>query len=371
MAALSPSGPRGKGGLNLPSISANFHPSPRSTTPSRNPNSPSSDVAGRPILEDSSSRILAIGGCPLSVPRPLSAPRPPAANLPTNHSSTAVNLEQPPQVSAVERSYADAALNRKVKRPHLPAHKFNALRPTKEGNQFSLKIPQEMYLKEVENFKFALIGRLLSHKGDKPRFTLELKTELQHMWNISNEWQLIPLGKGYFTLRFSNAEDNALAKGQLLWELAKGQLRIREWMKCFDPFKVNSPLANVWVRIHYLPIDFWNPEIISGIGRFLGHPLTIDGASAARDFGQYVRILIEIDMSQPLPKTLLIDGETVSFHVEFVFENLPLYCSRCRITGHTPTMCRKLQQNGQFALVGRKLTMDKGGVKQQLPVVNG
>ncbi|XP_057771090.1 uncharacterized protein LOC130990880 [Salvia miltiorrhiza] len=238
-------------------------------------------------------------------------------------------------------SYAEATGKKPVKIQDLAAHIFHDLRPTKEGDQFFLKIPKDLYLKEIKAFEFALTGRLFLQKGDKPRSTMELKWELQRLWSLASDWQLIPLGKGYFTLRFTTAEDKATTKGKAVWELSKGLLRLREWTRNFDPFKENSPLADVWVRIHYLPIEYWNPQVISGIGRYLGHPLKIDGASARRDFGQFARILVEIDMSQNLPSTLLIDGEDTSFHVEFVFENLPLYCRRCKITGHSQETCRK------------------------------
>ncbi|XP_057811567.1 uncharacterized protein LOC131025796 [Salvia miltiorrhiza] len=127
----------------------------------------------------------------------------------------------------------------------------------------------------------------------------------------------------------------------MVWELSKGHLRLRKWARNFDPFKENSPLANVWVRIHYLPIEYWNPQVISGIGRFLGHHLKIDRATVGREFGQFARILVEMDMSHNPPSSLLIDRGDISFYVEFVFENLPLYCDSCKITSHAQDTCRK------------------------------
>ncbi|XP_057785686.1 uncharacterized protein LOC131003194 [Salvia miltiorrhiza] len=266
--------------------------------------------------------------------------KPQTINNPTRSSPSpgngAANTASPSVSGNARISYANATVKRPVKRPDLAAHVFHDLRPTKEGDQFSLKIPKALYLEEVKSSEHALTGRLLLGKGDKPRSTMELKSELQQLWGIVSAWQLIPLGKGYYTLRFTTATDKPIAKEKAIWELSKGNLRLREWTCNFDPFKENSPLANVWVRIHYLPIEYWNPQIISGIGRFLGHPLKIDGASAGRDFGQFSRILVEIDMSLPLPNTMLIDMDEFSFHVEFVFENLPLYCGRCKITGHSP-----------------------------------
>ncbi|XP_057811482.1 uncharacterized protein LOC131025708 [Salvia miltiorrhiza] len=173
-----------------------------------------------------------------------------------------------------------------------------------------------------------------------------IKNELQHLWGAKATWQLIPLGKGYYTMMFHNAEDKLQAKSKPIWEIFGGHVRLREWTKNFDPFKEHSSLANVWVRIHYLPIEYWNVEILAGIGRFVGHPLKIDGASVRRDFGQYARLYIEIDLAKSLPTTLLIDVNDISFHVEFSYEYIPLYCSSCKVTGHSLDKCRKGKHAG-------------------------
>ncbi|XP_057770942.1 uncharacterized protein LOC130990730 [Salvia miltiorrhiza] len=241
------------------------------------------------------------------------------------------------------KSYADITMNRPPRRPDLPAHRFHSLRPTKEGEQFSLKVPQHLYAQEVsKEFSHAIIGRLFLRKGDKPQPALLLKAELHKIWKLESEWQLIPLGKGYYTLVFRTPEDKTRAKAKPVWELSCGHVRLREWSKHFDPFKENSSMANVWVRIHYLPIEYWHPEILAGIGRYIGHPIKIDGASARRDFGQFAHLLIELDMSKSFPTTLLIDNDSFSFYVEFTYENLPFYCSKCKLTGHPIEKCRKI-----------------------------
>ncbi|XP_057791360.1 uncharacterized protein LOC131008507 [Salvia miltiorrhiza] len=245
------------------------------------------------------------------------------------------------------RSYADMATNRAPKRPDIPAHRFQALRPTKEGQSFTFKPPKELLLKERADFANALTGRILLKQGEKPRTALAVKNELQ---SIGAPWKLIPIGKGYYTMVFSSADDKARAKHKLVWEVFGGLLRLREWSKNFDPFKEHSSLANVWVRIHYLPIEYWHAEILTGIARFVGHPLKIDGATAQRDFGQYARLLVELDMSKTLPNSLLIDGGEVSFHVEFSYEYLPFYCSRCKQTGHALEKCRKGKQREEAVI---------------------
>ncbi|XP_057770279.1 uncharacterized protein LOC130990091 [Salvia miltiorrhiza] len=310
------------GGLNLPIVSNNFacNNSPMNDYTKTGAGSAGGNGADSAFVEE---REVAI----------------PNATAISNPNDSDVGAEKMPN----SKSYADITMNRPPRRPDLAAHRFHSLRPTKEGEQFSLKVPQHLYAQEVsKEFSHAIIGRLLLRKGDKPQPALLLKAELHKIWKLESEWQLIPLGKGYYTLAFRTPEDKTRAKAKPVWELSCGHVRLREWSKHFDPFKEHSSMANVWVRIHYLPIEYWHPEILAGIGRYIGHPIKIDGASARRDFGQFARLLIELDMSKSFPTTLLIDNDTFSFYVEFTYENLPFYCSKCKLTGHPTEKCRKI-----------------------------
>ncbi|XP_057770861.1 uncharacterized protein LOC130990652 [Salvia miltiorrhiza] len=204
-------------------------------------------------------------------------------------------------------------------------------------------MPKDLLEKQVLGFKHALTSRLLLNKGTKPKPAMMLKKELQDLWGISPNWKLIPLGKGYYTFVFQNDTDKALAKSKYVWEVINGHLRVREWSRNFDPFKEHSSLANVWVRIHYLPIEYWHEEVIAGVARYVDHPIRIDGASTTRDFGQFARVLVELNMAKPLPNTLLFDADDHAFHIEFSYEQLPHYCPRCKIMGHSPDKCQKIK----------------------------
>ncbi|XP_057791217.1 uncharacterized protein LOC131008350 [Salvia miltiorrhiza] len=153
---------------------------------------------------------------------------------------------------------------------------------------------------QVSEFQYALIGRVILRKGEKPLPNIILKQELHKVWHIQNDWQLIPMGNGFFILKFSNVVD----KDQLL-------------------------------------VECWHPKIIAGIDRHIGLPLKIETAFANGIFGHFARILVEVDLGLSLPETLLINCDEGSFYVEFSYEKLPLYCSRCKITGHSLDKCKR------------------------------
>ncbi|XP_057789149.1 uncharacterized protein LOC131006012 [Salvia miltiorrhiza] len=149
------------------------------------------------------------------------------------------------------------------------------------------------------------------------------------------------MGRGFYTLKFIDKEDKATAKRHVIWDLPAGSIRLRDWVRYFNPYKESSPLAQVWVRVYYLPVEFWHPEVLSGIGRWLGQPLKIDGMSIDDEVAHFARILVEIDLSQPLPEFMTIDGGEYFFNIEFSYEYIPLYCTICKITGHSPDKCRR------------------------------
>ncbi|XP_057771119.1 uncharacterized protein LOC130990908 [Salvia miltiorrhiza] len=149
------------------------------------------------------------------------------------------------------------------------------------------------------------------------------------------------MGKGFFTLKFKSMEDKKIAKAKPVLELTSGCVRLREWTKFFDPYKESSSIAQIWVRIYNLPLEFWHPEVIAVIGRAVGHPIRIESSAAAGAVGHFARVLIEVDLSTPLLEGVYIDEGTSSCYVKFSYESMPLYCSRCRITGHTVDRCRR------------------------------
>ncbi|XP_057791147.1 uncharacterized protein LOC131008277 [Salvia miltiorrhiza] len=149
------------------------------------------------------------------------------------------------------------------------------------------------------------------------------------------------MSKGFYTIKFSTAEDKSIAKRSNVWNLRSGTLRLREWVRNFDPYKEISSLCQVWMRIYYLPVEYWTKEIISSIARSAGVPIKVDGATAHGEVGHYARVLVEVDLAPPLPESASVDCHDRSIYVEFGFEQLPAFCTKCKITRHNLDKCKK------------------------------
>ncbi|XP_057809065.1 uncharacterized protein LOC131023537 [Salvia miltiorrhiza] len=145
---------------------------------------------------------------------------------------------------------------------------------------------------------------------------------------------------GFFTVKFSKLDNKRKAKEKAVLELSTSHIRLREWNRYFNPYKDASSLTELWMRIYYL--SMWTQEIIVGIGYELGRPLCIDHVSAHGVVGHFARVLVEVDMAQPFLESMYIDDDNNAFYIELGFETLSLYCSHCKITGHSTDKCRKV-----------------------------
>ncbi|KAH6777478.1 hypothetical protein C2S51_008790 [Perilla frutescens var. frutescens] len=124
------------------------------------------------------------------------------------------------------------------------------------------------------------------------------------------------------------------------WNLKPGFLKIRDWVPDFTPYKIKSTIAQIWVRIYNLPIEYWHEEVFVGIVRSVGTPLKIDGNSLHGPVGHFARILIEVDMASVLQTSVMIDRGEASFFIDLYYENVPLFCSARQVVGHATSKCQ-------------------------------
>ncbi|GAU10068.1 hypothetical protein TSUD_423760, partial [Trifolium subterraneum] len=104
--------------------------------------------------------------------------------------------------------------------------------------------------------------------------------------------------------------------------------------------------AQVWVRLYGLSQEYWRPNILFAIAGSIGTPICIDAITAKhmieRTFGQFARVLVNMDLSQTLRYKVLVERKGFAFFVELEYENLPQFCSHCKVIGHHVGFCKKL-----------------------------
>ncbi|XP_026410368.1 uncharacterized protein LOC113305562 [Papaver somniferum] len=225
----------------------------------------------------------------------------------------------------------------------------------------SVNLVADMDDSRYDAWKFSLIGHLdFVHL----KFS-DAATSLRNQWKLKDKYQLIPLGKGFFTIRLSNIEDkNYITTGT--WEVHDQILRVGNWSPNFRPESQRTSKAMVWVQFPGLSLEYWDEATLFTISRAIGTPIKVDDASLQYQSGYYAKVLIEIDLSKTIPNKLWIITKFGAFSQRVILIKLPKFCTKCKIVGHLTSECRATQQQGSFVPTEREILIEQNHTSQKL-----
>jgi len=214
----------------------------------------------------------------------------------------------------------------------------------------------------METCKFNLHGRVLWPKGSSPLTVVSLKAKLSLIWKDLARWGIQSLGKGYHEFTFTKLEDVRRVRSVASWNLNPGFLKLFAWSSDFSPKYQQNINAQVWVRIYGLSQEYWRKNILFSIVSGVGSPICTDANTGKpmieRTFGHYARVLVDMDLSQTLRYSLLVERVGFVFYVGLEYENIPDLCAHCRNIGRHIDFCKKLKPDGEYRV-------------EKQPVLNG
>ncbi|XP_026416302.1 uncharacterized protein LOC113311713 [Papaver somniferum] len=178
---------------------------------------------------------------------------------------------------------------------------------------------------------------------------------LRQQWKLTGDSKLIPLGRGFFTIKLDNETDRQYIKGGK-WEVLNQILQIRKWISNFRSKSQKTSKDMVWVRLPGLGLEFWSEKILFKICKEIGTPIKLDEAIAKCEVGYYANVLVEVDFANTIPNKVWIGTKYGGFFLQNIsIPVCPKFCSTCKIVEYSITECRveknKLQQasNAQVA----------------------
>ncbi|KAF6136022.1 hypothetical protein GIB67_006914 [Kingdonia uniflora] len=81
-------------------------------------------------------------------------------------------------------------------------------------------------------------------------------------------------------------------------------IRLQPWTPNFNSETPKQTNALVWVRFVELSVEYWNIETLMSMGKTLGTPVDVDNATRNLEYGFFVSVLVDIDMTNPIPEKL-------------------------------------------------------------------
>ena len=162
-----------------------------------------------------------------------------------------------------------------------------------------------------------------------------LQSKINLMWKPVGSLVCVDLGKEFYSVRFSLKEDMDAVLNNGPWFIGGHFLSIRPWEPLFKPASASVSSIAVWVRLHELPLELYEMEVLKQIGEAIGRVLRIDSHTAMEARGRYARLCIQLDVNKPLINTILIGR----FEQSVVYEGLHKLCFSCGRIGHRVEAC--------------------------------
>lgn len=99
--------------------------------------------------------------------------------------------------------------------------------------------------------------------------------------------------------------------------------------------------TSFWVQIHNIPIMCRAKEIIQKLGEKIGTVEDIETDGAGECIGQFARVRISVNITQPLKKVVFLQQEGRKIPMPVLYEKLPDFCFYCAHIGHQFRECLK------------------------------
>lgn len=161
---------------------------------------------------------------------------------------------------------------------------------------------------------------------------------IAYNWNSVAKPKVFMHDEGYFIISFDSAKDlhEILYAGPHMFF---GKPTITKlWSPDFNLHDEVLRCVPIWVKFPNLPLNCWSMDSLSRIASVLGDPLCADECTTRQLRISFARVLIDIDVTQELPNTVLIKGPNGSkLQQPVVYEWTPPFCKACNKVGHDCT----------------------------------
>ncbi|GKV42802.1 hypothetical protein SLEP1_g50169 [Rubroshorea leprosula] len=199
-----------------------------------------------------------------------------------------------------------------------------------------VKIPKSIWQRLCAPWKNAVIIKLL---GKSIHFHA-LHSRLLKDWQTTEEFEVIDVGLGYYIVKFSSLEDCSKILTGGPYKMFDHYLTVQPWEPSFHPARVKAPKTAVWVKLHGVPIVCFYEAICLYLGSKIGKPIKVDPTTLLATRGKFVRVCVEVDLSQRLPSSVDLDLEDLPQSlIPVEYEGLHKICFHCGEFGHTEDIC--------------------------------
>ncbi|XP_075110496.1 uncharacterized protein LOC142181498 [Nicotiana tabacum] len=174
--------------------------------------------------------------------------------------------------------------------------------PVIQNREKIIELQQDEIEKEIEKWKMAVILYVV---GDTPSIGA-IERFIASQWNFVSRPKVYYHNDGFFVVKFRNVEE----RNEVLYSgsctINNKPIITKAWTTDFDFNEEVLKTLPLWVKLPNLPLNCWGMDSLSRIGSGLGIPVYADECTTKVERISYARILVEIDITKPLPTRILV-----------------------------------------------------------------
>ncbi|XP_042942811.1 uncharacterized protein LOC122276999 [Carya illinoinensis] len=173
---------------------------------------------------------------------------------------------------------------------------YASLSLTEKENEEVL-VDTRMVEEVLDRGKHCLIMCLLTRKHYNHD---ALKATMKKVWRPVNGIKFRDLNTVFTLIEFENEGDKSKVERNGPWHFDKQLLLIKPFEGSMQINSIQIKHAAFWVRIHDLPLMARNSYVGNLVGNMLGEVIEVDLEKGEFEWGEYMRVRVLIDISQPL-----------------------------------------------------------------------
>jgi len=168
---------------------------------------------------------------------------------------------------------------------------------------------------------------------------------IKRVWNPKGVGDVFSRDNGFFLIKFDlEMNYNRILKGGP-WFMDSKLIIMKKWEANFNFEKAVLTLYPVWMKLNNLNLALWNTSCISKLASIIGTPLDIDESTRLVKRIKFVRVLIEMKASSPLPTSIkAVDKHGNIYTQEAEYEYVPPIYTECNCFGHTSIYCNNYNE---------------------------
>ncbi|XP_059663653.1 uncharacterized protein LOC132309354 [Cornus florida] len=115
------------------------------------------------------------------------------------------------------------------------------------------------------------------------------------------------------------------------------------------------------MRIYDIPVHYRKAQVVSMIYSSVAKPIYMVGSESNIDKGRYLCVMVEVDVKEALPDSIVVDIHGVDCEREFEYEWKPQVCTLCQRVDHVQEKCpQKVVQVKPKKMVGKWMVKHQG-----------